>query len=128
MKQSTRNALKEFYQKGALKNFTKSQKIPLLDSLFNKSGYLHYYNIIRKRLQDKRFLVNFLKFFRNAFFVEYLLMVASKNPMLESFFNKNANLTAWGSGTLLRRTNLFSVNFAKFLEEIFCRELTSNHF
>ena len=91
MKQSTRNALKGFYQKGALKNFTKSQKIPLLDSLFNKSGYLHYYNIIRKRLQDKRFLVNFLKFFRNAF---YLLTVASKKPMLESFFNKNANLTA----------------------------------
>ena len=38
------------------------RKLPLLESLFNKVAGLKLYNFIKKRLQDRYFLVNITKF------------------------------------------------------------------
>ena len=49
----------------------RNRKIPVLESLFNKLAGLKVCNFT-KRLKQRRFPVNFVKFLRAAFFIEYL--------------------------------------------------------
>ena len=54
------------------------RKLPLLESLFNKVAGLKLYNFIKKRLQDRYFLVNITKFL--------ILLIA--NHTLKQFVGK----------------------------------------
>ena len=59
------------------------RKTPVLESLFNNIAGLTVCNFIRKRLHRRCFLVeNIAKFLRTAFYRTLLLVVASKNELL----------------------------------------------
>ena len=67
------NRLEVFCKKGVLKNLPKFyRKTPVPEPLFNKVTGLRCANLFKKRVWHRCFPVNFAKFLRTPFFMEYL--------------------------------------------------------
>ena len=63
-----------FFKIGVLKSFGKFiGKVPVLQSLFNKVAGLMPTILLKKRLLERCFRVNFAKMFRTPFVLEHLL-------------------------------------------------------
>ena len=80
-----------FCKKGVLKNSQISQKISVLESLFNKVAGLQV-NYIKERIQHRCFLVNNAKFLRTPILKDIcikLLLVFFKNRNLDQGFLHN---------------------------------------
>ena len=62
-----------YFRIGPLENSAKVHwKTPVLESLLNKYAGLKAFNVIKSRLQYRRFPVNFAKFLRTPFFTEHI--------------------------------------------------------
>ena len=72
-----------FFKESVQKIFQNSQKTPVLSLFFNEVGGLRPATLLKKRLQHRRFPVNFAKFLRAPFFIEHLrwLFLSSINEV-----------------------------------------------
>ena len=83
-----------FYKKAVLKNFAMfTKKTPLLESLFNKVAVLRpkALQFIKKRLQQRHFLVNIAKFLRTPILKnisKQLLLWLDKKSMRKRYRNE----------------------------------------
>ena len=82
----------------------------VLESLPNKVAGLNVCNSIKKRLQQRCFLVNFAKFVRTPFFTEQLQWLLLR-------FSKESGIKS--GATVSKFTDKFIVKFAKSLRKPF---------
>ena len=72
-----------FYKKDVLRNFAKFTEKHLCQSLFfNKVAGLRPATLLKKRLCHRCFPVNFVKFLRTSFCIEYLWSLLLQNDIL----------------------------------------------
>ena len=76
-----------FFKIGVFKNFAKFTGKHLCQSLFvNKVAGLKLATLLKKRLWNRCFFVNFAKFLRTPFFIEHLWWLLLKNEIWANFF------------------------------------------